>query len=73
MYFHRSDGRYLLSGAASEEIQSKYELTETQSYMNGKRRPDGRKNVYRDVNQLLSGIKLSHLIYEVECSVMSAR
>ncbi len=67
IYFHSADGRYECYGKANNDIQTKYKLTDSQTFMNGKVAPQRRRNISRQLDDIyLSDIRLWEEIYEVE-------
>lgn len=70
IYFHSSDGRYLVYSNASNDIKAKYKLTEEQTYINGKKCPERRKNIYKQLEAIyLKDISRYKELYDLEFSI----
>ncbi len=67
VYLHSLDGRYLVYSKASFDIKAKFKLTEEQTYVNGKKCPQRRRNVKKQLETIyLNEIKLFTELYSIE-------
>jgi len=67
IYFHSLDGRYLVYSKASDDIKTKFKLTEEQTYINGKKCPERRKNIFNQLETIyLKSINRYKELYEIE-------
>jgi hypothetical protein len=69
LYFNQSDGTYLLFHNTPLEIEEKYILTNKNSNLNSKNRPDRRKCLFRDVNRQLIEIRLAFIMFDIESKI----
>lgn len=72
IYFHHLDGRYLVFAGAPSDIKDKFLLTEQKTYINGKKFPQRRRTISKQLEKIyLNDIKLYQEIYDIELLIDS--
>ncbi|MBX7227915.1 MAG: HNH endonuclease [Chitinophagales bacterium] len=66
IYFHHSDGRYLIKAAATQDLQDKYKLTDLKTFINGKIHPKKRLLISKQLSDYLSEVHWTYEILELE-------